>query len=186
MSREIEAKLKIDSLDSVENALKRLKAEFVENQFQRDYYYFPVKPVIQSQRPLRLRYQRAEAGQRNYLTYKGKKQDSKFKKRIELELEIDDIEKAGALLNAIGYEQGLAFEKKRQYWKYFDCQVFLDELPLIGFFVEIEGVDEARIARVQLDMGLAGCDHINKGYSAMIIEKLADMGIAEKEVYFSG
>ena len=186
MSREIEAKFRLDNLECAETALKKLNAEFVENQFQRDYFFYQNQPSGKPAIYLRLRQQQTDGNQRAFLTYKGSKQDSKFKKRVELELEIDDVETARSLLTAIGYQQGLSYEKKRQYWKYKHCQVLLDEVPMLGFFVEIEAEDENLISEVQTDMGLSDYEHINNGYASMISEKLSASGAKEKQVYFNG
>jgi len=52
-----------------------------------------------------------------------------------------------------------------------DCEVALDQLPLIGDFVEIEGPDEAKIATVQKSLGLTDLPHITESYASLVAKK---------------
>jgi adenylate cyclase class IV len=75
-------------------------------------------------------------------------------------------------LAAIGYKKSLAFQKKRRVWRLGGCEVALDELPLIGYFVEIEGPGEKKIAAVQKKLGLADLPHIQDSYAVLMQRKL--------------
>ena len=66
----------------------------------------------------------------------------------------------------------MSIEKKRRLWRLSDCEVALDELPLLGCFVEIEGPDERTIADVQKTLGLSLLPHIQKSYAALMRKKL--------------
>jgi hypothetical protein len=59
----------------------------------------------------------------------------------------------------------------------------LDELPLLGCFVEIEGPDDKAIAAVQTDLGLADSAHIVESYAALIQARLSELGRADREIY---
>jgi len=170
---EIEAKLKVDSLQEIEEKLAELGAEFLEEQLQTDCYFDDAnRTLTKTDRGLRLRRQLIGRNEKIFLTYKGAKEDSKFKRRREIETEVSDADSAEKLLLALGYEKALVFEKKRRVWRLAECVVSLDELPLLGSFVEIEGPDEEKIADVQGSLGLADLPHISESYAILMAQKL--------------
>ena len=177
MCIEIEAKLKVDSLSKVERKLAELGADFRAEQLQTDFLFDDANATLtMSDRCLRLRRQSVGGSEKFFLTYKGAKEKSNFKKRQEIEIEIKDAESMQKLLSALGYERVLIVEKKRRLWKLGCCAVALDKLPLLGDFVEIEGPDESKIAAVQKELGLAELRHIAKSYASLIKSKLNETG----------
>jgi adenylate cyclase class 2 len=184
MNIEIEAKLKVDSLEEVKRKLIEAGAEFGQEQLQTDYHLDDANEALQkTDRCLRLRRQMVNNSERFFLTYKGAKEKSSFKKRQEIEIEITDGDAVLDLLSALGYEKVLTIEKKRLTWHIGGCVVALDELPLIGSFVEIEGPDEQKITEVQKSLGLSRSPHIKKSYAALIKTKLRELGKEQKEVF---
>ncbi|UCG55633.1 MAG: class IV adenylate cyclase [Phycisphaerales bacterium] len=187
MCTEIEAKLKVDSLDPVRNRLTELGAEFAGQQSQTDYYLDDAENMLAgSDRCLRLRRQRSDNSETFYLTYKGAKEKDHFKKRQEIEIQVDDLELTEKLLSELGYERALVLEKRRRVWRLRDCIVALDELPLLGSFVEIEGPSDDKITDVQANLGLVNLKHIAESYALLIRDKLDQLGREEKEVLFKG
>lgn len=181
---EIEAKLKVDSLEQIERELNELGAEFVEQQLQTDHYLDDADGALtKTDRCLRLRRELAGNSERSFLTYKGAKEKDQFKKRRQIEIEIKDVDSVENLLSALGYEKALAFQKKRRNWRLGNCVVALDELPLLGSFVEIEGPSDEEIADVQTSLGLAGLPHIAESYALLIERKLRQLDKAEREVF---
>ena len=177
MCTEIEAKLKVDSLQQVERKLAELGARFLAEQLQTDYHFDDADATFaKTDRCLRLRCQRDGKNERFFLTYKGAKEKSRFKKRREIEVEVKDADSAQMLFSALGYEKALVVEKKRRIWQFAECEIALDRLPLLGDFVEIEGPDEETIAVVQRDLGLSDLPHIPKGYAALTKAKLRECG----------
>lgn len=177
MCVEIEVKLKVDSLPDVERKLKELGADFVAEQSQRDVQFDDANSsFIASDRCLRLRRQSVGDSMRFFLTYKGAKEESDFKKRQEIEIEINDAEMTARLLSALGYQEVLVVEKKRRLWRLGRCDVALDQVSQLGSFVEIEGSDDEIIADVQKRMGLAHLPSIAKSYPQMITEKCEHHG----------
>jgi len=171
MGTEIEAKLKVDSLQTPTEKLARLGAEFAQEQVQTDYYFDDANGALtKTDRCLRLRQQFADGHQKVLLTYKGAKEKNDFKKRKELELEVKDLDATASLLSALGFKQALVVEKKRRIWRLGSCRVCLDELPLLGSFLEIEGPDAEKIADVQSSLGLANSPHIQESYAKLISE----------------
>lgn len=183
MHTEIEAKLKVDSLQEVERKLGEVGAEFVAEQLQTDTYFDDAGAVLKgSDRALRLRRQRVGQKVNTYLTYKGAKEKNDFKKRQEIEIEVGDGELVEKLFSELGYEKALVFEKRRQVWHLKDCVVCLDELPLLGGFVEIEGPDGESIADVQKNLGVSDLTHIVESYACLMEEKLRQLGKEQRQV----
>lgn len=172
MCTEIETKLKVDSLEEIEHKLAELGAKFLAEQLQTDNFYDDVKATMtKTDRCLRLRKQMVGKSESYFLTYKGAKEKSNLKKRQEIEIEIKDANSVCKLLSALEYELVLGVEKKRRLWKLGDCEVALDELPLLGDFVEIEGPDEEKIATVQKSLGLTDLPHITESYASLVAKK---------------
>lgn len=177
MHTEIEAKLKVDSLQEVERKLSEVGAEFLGERFQTDMYFDSADGSLKSgDRALRIRRQIAGQNEKAFLTYKGSKEKDDFKKRQEIEIEIGDADSAEELLSALGYEKALVFEKKRRVWHLDDCVVSLDELPLLGSFVEIEGPDGRSIADVRKRLELSDVPNIIETYACLIEQKLRQPG----------
>lgn len=173
MCVEIEAKLKVDSHSRIVEKLTELGAEFLAEHLQKDWHFDDAdRTLAGTDRCLRVRRQLTGRQQRVFLTYKGPKQKNKFKRRKEIELEVKDGDSIEKLLSALGYEKTLSIEKKRRLWRLGDCEVALDQLPLLGSFVEIEGPDEQTIADVQKNLGLSDLPHIQKSYAALMRNKL--------------
>jgi len=173
MHIEIEAKLKVESLEDVKRKLVERGAEFLAEQLQTDYYFDGRdRTLTKTDRCLRLRQEVIDDSERFFLTYKGAKEKDQFKKRQEIDIEIKDLDSTEKLLAALGYNMVLVVEKKRKTWRHRDCVVALDELPLLGDFVEIEGPDDERITDVQKDLGLANLPHIPESYASLMAEKL--------------
>ena len=78
-----------------------------------------------------------------HLTYKDNTQveDGALRRR-ELELALDDFERAQQLLRALDYEVVFTYEKYRTVFDHGVAAIMLDELPY-GHFVEIEADREA-------------------------------------------
>ncbi len=172
MCVEIELKLKVKSPAEIEQKLTELGAEFLAEQSQTDFFFDDADAsLIATDRCLRLRRQLAAGRERYFLTFKGAKEKSNFKKRQEIEIEITEADSAQKLLLALGYEKVLVVEKRRRLWQLGGCSVALDQLPLLGDFVEIEGPDDATIDDMQQDLGLADLPHIAKSYAQLTKEE---------------
>ena len=181
MCSEIEAKLKVDSLEQTERKLTELGAEFMEEQLQTDHYLDDADTALaKTDRCLRLRRELAGSTERFFLTYKGAKEEDHFKKRQQIEIEIKDADSLEKLLSALGYKRALCVEKKRRLWRLGQCEVALDRLPLLGSFVEIEGPSDKKIADVQQSLGLAKLPHIAKSYAFLMQAKLRELGKVSK------
>lgn len=184
---EIEAKLKTDSLKPIADRLKKAGAQFIEAQLHRDSYFDDKNSSFKrADKCLRLR--RITAGTENkyFLTYKGPKQAGDLKRRDEIEIELKDEVAAEKLVCALGFTKVAVFEKKRFLWQYRNCQVALDELPLLGSFVEIEGPTDEQINSVRNDLKMADTKHISKSYAELMENELSQLGRTQMNVFFQG
>jgi adenylate cyclase class 2 len=173
MHIEIEVKLKVDSLTKIRRMLKGAGAEFVLQFVQNDIYLDDSKSTLRKT-DIALRIRRHRIGRKEWaeLTFKGPKQKGRFKRRKEIQFGISDADSVEMLFDEIGYKKSLVFEKKRCVWRLGRCEVALDELPLLGKFVEIEGPSEKRIVAVQKKLGLSDLPHIKEGYAVLMSRKL--------------
>jgi adenylate cyclase class 2 len=185
MNLEIETKVKVESLEEIAGRLIALGGRLQYEVLQVDTYFDDADhTLLESDCGLRLRCQKAGTGEKLFLTYKGPRQKARFKSRPEMEIEVSDFAPAVELLAALGYEKALVFEKRRQVWQLSDCAVCLDEMPLLGCFVEIEGPDERRIADVLEKMDLADSAHINESYAHLMRSRLNEPGPGRTEAFF--
>lgn len=186
MNIEIETKIKVESLDEIVVRLTDLGGRLECELLQVDTFFDDAEQtLLASDCGLRLRRQVTGEGQKLFLTYKGPRQKSRFKSRPEIEIEVSDFETAAQLLTALGYRKATAFEKRRQVWRLPDCTVCLDELPLLGSFVEIEASGERPVADTLRKLQLAHPAHINESYAHLMQAKLAELGSDKREAFFS-
>ena len=187
MGLEIEAKVKVAGLDAIVERLEGLGAEHRGDVTHLDTYYGGGAGVlIKRGCGLRLRRRIDAAGEKVILTYKGPKQKGRFKKRTEIEVEVADYSAMAGFLEALGYRQELVIEKRRRFWRFRGCAICLDQLPLLGSFVEVEGPAEDIIEQVLAAIGLGGLEHINKGYAGLMKSKLREIGSQDTQVLFDG
>lgn len=168
---EIEAKLSVDSLAPVRTRLTELGAQHLADQEQEDTYFDDAKEsLVHEDRALRLRIQISDSERQFYLTYKGPKQANDLKTRQEIEFQVGDAQAARAFIEALAFQARLTVKKTRQAWRYKACQVGLDHVPQLGYYVEIEGPDNRHILQVQKDLGLADLKHIQRSYASLIAD----------------
>ncbi|MBE0536174.1 MAG: class IV adenylate cyclase [Phycisphaerae bacterium] len=185
MCLEVELKIKVDDLTAVAGRLADLGAAHRDDFTHLDTFYGDAEGVlIRAGSALRLRRQAGRAGEKAVLTYKGPRQNGRFKTRKEIEVEIADPDAMDALLAAMGCRRELVLEKRRTLWEYQECDVCLDELPILGSFVEVEGASEEVIEEVSGDLGLDTRQHISKGYAGMIRRYLGRTGSTDRQVLF--
>lgn len=96
---------------------------------------------------------RLRSGFKNTLTLKkARTQNSEVSERMELEIEIDDIDSCYKLLQEIGLNESLVMEKYRMTWEINGTIITIDELPF-GIYVEIEGaIQNIKIISQLLDL----------------------------------
>jgi len=182
---EIEAKVKVENLESVAQKLAQAGACFKHELLEKDSFFIDAdRTIVGPGCGLRLRRQKTNETEKVLLTYKGPKKKTKFKTRQEIEIEVNDAVAAEELLTALGCHKKLMFEKKRSLWRLDKCLICLDELPLLGCFVEVEGPDEAAVEDVLKRIGLSDHENINKGYAKLMMTRLEETGSKKTEISF--
>ncbi len=173
MAKEIETKLRVESFDKLRKTLAELTGSSpIEQKQCDDYYDNPEHRLRKTDKCLRIRRQWIDGALEAFLTYKGPREQSCFKSRTEVNIILDDPDAVDKMLVGLGFEKAISFEKLRQVWKVEDCEVALDELPAVGFFVEIEGPDADAIKKVQAKLALRELEHVSESYADLISQEL--------------
>lgn len=165
---EIEAKIKVPSHDAVKAALKKANARFVSTVVQTDTYFDSPKALLRAgDSGLRIREIKPVKGPVHcVVTFKGPHTKGKYKSRPEHETAIGDCGAMAELFKGLGLFPAVTIQKRRSRYSLGRCSVELDELPLLGAFVEIEGPNEAAIGSVVKKLGIEG-PHIRESYLAL-------------------
>lgn len=150
-NQELEVKFYIPELAVIQARLEALGAQLSQPRVHETNLRFdtPAGELTHSYRVLRLR-QDAKAR----LTYKGpgEEQDG-VRARLELEFTVSDFDLARRLLEALGYEISVMYEKYRATYDLNGVLITLDEMPY-GNFIEIEGPDGASIHQLADELHL--------------------------------
>lgn len=139
---EKEVKFYLSDLPALRDRLLALGAVQVQPRTREKNYRFdtPDGALALSGRALRLRHD-----VRDVLTFKGPSSSVEgVRVRPEYEVEVDSLDKAWLILEGLGYELVLGYEKWRAVYQLNDLLITLDELPY-GNFSEIEGDDPSVI-----------------------------------------
>jgi adenylate cyclase class 2 len=187
MPLEIEAKMKVPDFDAVRQALSASGAKHIGAVLEINTFFDTADRILLSQdKGLRLRRTRDQrtSQERFVITVKGPAQPGELKSRDEAETDVNDGDSASAVLMALGYAPELSFEKRRESWTLGGCKIELDELPLLGRFVEIEGPDEPTVMRVRQRLGLSNLPPIKTGYISMLARHLQETGDPRKSITF--
>ena len=118
--------------------LGELGAEFRGDVFEENYLHRG--GVLDGRNAiLRLR----KTGNTTLLTYKERLRydDDDIKHKIEHETEVADVDATECIIEKLGYQLSVVYEKHRRTWHFGKVEVVLDELPF-GYYMEIEGTIE--------------------------------------------
>lgn len=179
MPTETEVKYRVESLDAVGDALKAQGATCVGDVVETDTFFdTPAGDLYRGDRGVRLR-RTCEAGDGpcpGWLTYKGPREGgSRHKVREEIETTVGDVDAVAEVLRACGLREVMTIQKRRRRWDCNGCEVSLDELPLLGTFVEIESESTERIEQVRKLLSLDG-EPITESYFQLLSEQCPRMG----------
>ena len=148
---ELEVKFYLADLKNLQKTLEALEAVLIQPRtYERNLRFdTPDGQLAQNKQVLRLRRDTA-----NRLTYKGPAEVKEgVSARTEIEFVVEDFDNAQKLLEALGYQVSMVYEKYRTVYDYKGTLVTLDEMPF-GSFAEIEGGVPLTIQKVcqQLDL----------------------------------
>ncbi|MBN2063502.1 MAG: class IV adenylate cyclase [Sedimentisphaerales bacterium] len=167
MNLEVEAKFKVKDIEPFEQTLIDLEADFVHIVRQTDTYFSSHK-VMRKGTGMRIRKEKTAEDEITWITFKGPRLRGEFKSRNEIELQVDDADKALTLLQELTLNPTLTIDKLRKIYELDGCQVCLDKVNRLGMFIEIEGPDDATIEAVRCKIGLRDYRHLNRGYAHMM------------------
>jgi len=169
MNREIEAKIKVPALAPTEILLTERGAKFMHTVHQVDTYFMDTHKLLHKKDcGLRIRQQVINHDTSAIITFKGARQEGKYKARPEYETGIDNVEMMQRIFESLGFYKRLTVEKQRTMWQLGPCEVCLDELVELGTFVEVEGPDDAAVESVLAELNLHNEPHIEDSYAAML------------------
>ena len=158
---EQEVKFWLSRPSTLEERLQALGAELVqERTFELNLRFDnSARQLSNAHQVLRLRQDR-----KAHLTFKGPGDLSRdICAREEREVEVSDLATARDILEALGYQVVVTYEKFRAAYTLGDVEVSLDEMPF-GNFSEVEGPDEASIRTTAEKLGLKWETHNNFSY----------------------
>ena len=126
----------------------------------------------------------ARASMHALLTYKGPRQKhGRAKIRREIQTRVEDGAALAAILTDLGLCRRFVLQKRRQSFRLGRCLVELDELPLLGLFVEIEGTSVAAIESVCRRLALEG-EPVRDSYVQLTLKACPRAGRRCLEVTF--
>lgn len=173
--REIELKFKVNNLDTIIKFLEDRNCQISPINYQYDTIYVSDLDNTESKEGsvwLRIR----KTNDKIELNYK--KQSAKKMESEEIEFEVDSYEKANSFLKALGFKEWVQVNKKRRYSKYNDCNICMDEVEKLGFFVELELLIEQendcdyekQLLDLARELGIDINSRINSHYDTIISE----------------
>lgn len=188
MPVEIEAKMKLDDVTSLESRLAAAGAVHVTELLEVNTFFdTPRGDLKAADEGLRIRLERSTDGKHveATITHKGPRAHGRMKTRDESEVVVGDARAAAELLTALGYVSVLSFEKRRRRWTLDDCRVEIDTLPYLGGFVEIEGPSEPIVLSVRRKLALDHLPMISASYISMLVTYLSEHAIQTDHIGFS-
>ena len=163
MGVEIEKKYRLtdEQFSAVQEALAEFGAEYVGEDFEENSIYGG--GALDERRAI-LRIRRT-AG-KTFLTFKERiDNDLAIKHQTEHETAVDDAAELARIVEALGFEVRVVYEKRRKTWKFRSVEVVLDELPF-GRFMEIEGT-VMTIAEAEMLLGAEEFEAVHESYPAL-------------------
>lgn len=175
MAIELECKLPLPAREPLVAKLRALGAEALGEVRESNWVLdAPADTLRQRHRLLRVR--SLDGREEGVITFKQPAPPGEFKRREELEFVVGSAPAARRLLAELGYESKWFYEKRRDRWRYQGCEIFLDLLPEIGCFIEIEGPDESAIKKVLAQLELDPSAHIAGSYRQLFAQSRAARG----------
>ncbi|MCG2712387.1 MAG: class IV adenylate cyclase [Candidatus Omnitrophica bacterium] len=177
--KEVEIKAKIKDFNSVISKLKEIGCDKIsEPIIQRDIIFLgdglEFLDIKSGTNVLRIR---AENG-KNILTLK-QPQENELD-CIEREVIIDNPREMEGILKCLGYHEVVRINKRRRRCDFKKYKICLDEVDMLGKFIEIEKMSREKdsikvqdeLFQLLLDLGIQKEERITKGYDTLIYRKI--------------
>ena len=179
MSREIEIKIRLDDPGPLRTGLRELSVARHTHVLETNRIFdTPDRRLLASDCGLRIRESRPLDGGsplQPTLTFKGPREPGPVKSRAELETPVADAQTLADILQRLGFREVIRYEKRRETWRLGDCEVCLDELPRLGWYVEIEGPRTEAVETARRQLNLTDRPPLRETY----VELAADHGDAD-------
>jgi adenylate cyclase, class 2 len=179
--QEIEAKFLVQHLAGLEKRLQSMGAQLDAPRVHEINLRFdkPSGELSQARQVLRLR-----QDANSVMTFKGPAQaDQPVSVRQEIEFVVSDFGAARRLLEALGYQVVVMYEKFRTSYRLENLVIVLDEMPY-GHFAEIEGPNAVRIEQVARALKLNWEERCGDSYLAIFDRLRAKLKLPATDLSF--
>jgi adenylate cyclase class 2 len=180
--QELEIKLYLADLPALKGKLETLGAELIEARLHEINLRFdlPDGELTRTAQVLRLRQDTAAR-----MTYKGPgKTIDGVHARREIEFTVGDFHSAQLLLESLGYQVSLMYEKYRTTYSLDGLHITLDEMPY-GNFSEIEGADTSAIHQAAEKLDLSWEARILESYTSLFDQLQEKLGLTFQNLSFA-
>ncbi len=170
MKKEIEVKVKVSDIDSVIKSLSNLGCILSEPVTQNDVVYINYnRPFIDFREgDIFLRIRKTQ-GKVIFTLKKGEEMNS-----IEKEFSVDDAQQLHDTLTLLGFRPEVEVTKIRRKTSYNNYEICIDDVPGLGFFIELEEITENDAIVTQNAMinflnsiGIDTKDRVMNGYDTL-------------------
>jgi adenylate cyclase class 2 len=181
MDQEIEVKFLLKDLTALIQKIDQLNLSCTQKRVHEFNlrYDLPDGHLVAKKQVLRLR-QDTQA----LLTFKGPGVlDEGVLLRKEIEVSVSDFDTARRLLEALGYQVIMMYEKYRANYLMDGVVLSVDETPF-GLFIELEGESPAQVKSAASLLGLDWRQRINLSYSALLDQYNKNTGNVFRDLTF--
>jgi len=181
MDQEIEVKFLLKDLTALIQKIDQLNLSCTQKRVHEFNlrYDLPDGRLVTKKQVLRLR-QDTQA----LLTFKGPGVlDEGVLLRKEIEVSVSDFDTARRLLEALGYQVIMMYEKYRANYLMDGVVLSVDETPF-GLFIELEGESPAQVKSAASLLGLDWRQRINLSYSALLDQYNKNTGNVFRDLSF--
>jgi adenylate cyclase class 2 len=188
--QEIEVKFYVRDLSRIEQKLQSMHARLMQERTLESNLRFDTADSNLSRQRRVLRLRRPAPGfsstdRQGLMTYKGPTQSGQaISIRQEIEVVVSDFESASHLLEALGYQVVVMYEKWRTVYLIDSVDIDLDLTPL-GNFIEIEGPNTASIQEVAQKLELDWEARSGESYMALFNRVRLAKGLSVQNLSFS-
>ncbi|MBW2991873.1 class IV adenylate cyclase [Candidatus Woesearchaeota archaeon] len=179
---EIEAKFKVEDLDSLRKKLLDLGLKSSGEEFYENIIFdYPDLRLKKDWIVFRLR----KKGDKARITFKGKAENKGAASiREETEIKVSDFEKAKYIIRNLGFIESFVYEKKRENFKGKGFDVAIDKNPFIGIYCEIEADSEELFIDAMRKIGFDKEKIIKKNYRQVFEEYCKENNLDVKNMTF--
>ena len=172
---ELECKLRLADPEGIAARLAGLGAEYHGAVFERNWVFDRKGELCRKSELLRLRV--LDGNGWGVLTHKRPVEGTPYKCRIETETRVENAENARHIFESLGYAGEWYYEKRRRSWNLRGLEVVIDELPQLGFFLEIEAESAEAIDGLLAELGLRREENIMSNYRQLWCDYCAERNL---------